>query len=482
MQFTEGLSDRQAAQAVRARIDWKYALSLELENAGFDYSILSEFRSRLIKNSQESILLEKMLERFREKGWLKARGQQRTDSTHILANVRNLNRLESICETLRAALNVIAKYAPEWLKARVSADWFERYDRRIENYRLPKGKEKRNDYAILVGTDGFHLLSLIDETDTPTELKELKMVGLLGQMWLHQFEITNGKPKLKTAKDLAPAGERFDSPYDAEVRYGNKRATEWRGYKAHFTESCDEGRPFLICNVETTKATIPDLLMSRTIHESLGKKKSLPAIHLLDAGYIEAAFVLESRQADEPVEVIGPLRANVQWQAQKADGFALSDFSIDWENKTVTRPEGRTTGNWYFNKYAGAEKVRVRFKRSQCKTCFYKRLCTRSTDAHSLLFFPKETHELIQEGRRIEQTGEWRNLYGQRAGIEGTFSQAVRAFEFRRTRYIGERKTHLHNIATASAINIGRSVAWLDGKKREKTRVSWFARLKTLEC
>lgn len=83
MQFAEGLSDRQAAEAVRAHIDWKYALSLDLEDAGFDFSILSEFRSRLIENSQESILLEKMLERFREKGWLKARGKQRTDSTHI---------------------------------------------------------------------------------------------------------------------------------------------------------------------------------------------------------------------------------------------------------------------------------------------------------------------------------------------------------------------------------------------------------------
>ncbi len=122
MQFAEGLSDRQAAEAVRARIDWKYALSLELDDAGFDFSILSEFRARLLERDQESVLLEKMLERFQERGWLKARGRQRTDSTHILANVRHLNRLESVTETLRAALNEVAKLAPRWLHERITEE------------------------------------------------------------------------------------------------------------------------------------------------------------------------------------------------------------------------------------------------------------------------------------------------------------------------------------------------------------------------
>ena len=482
MQFAEGLSDRQAAEAVRARIDWKYALSLELENAGFDFSILSEFRARLLKSGKESVLLEKMLDRFREKGWIKAGGKQRTDSTHILANVRHLNRLESVCETLRAALNAVAKCAPKWLEANVSADWFKRYGRRVEEYRLPKGEKKRNDYAALVAADGFHLLYLIEQQDAPPELKKLKMVKLLRQMWEDQFEMNDGTPHFKLAKDLPPANERFDSPYDAEARYGNKRATVWRGYKAHFTETCDQDDPFLICNVETTQATVPDLLMSAAIHESLRKKELLPKTHLLDAGYIEAAWMFENAKAAEPIDIIGPLRANVQWQATANDGFALDDFSIDWENKQVICPEGQMTTNWYLRKYAGEEKVRVRFKRSQCNACFFKRLCTRSKDSRSLLFSQREKHEWLQEQRKIEETDKWQNLYGQRAGIEGTFSQAVRAFDFRRSRYIGERKTHLHNVATASAINIGRSINWLDGKTREQTRVSQFARLKVSEC
>ncbi len=113
MQFAENLSDRQAANAVRARIDWKYALSLELTDPGFDFSVLSEFRSRLVEGEGEQLLLEKMLSRFKDRGWVKARGSQRTDSTHVLAAVRALNRLELVGETLRAALNALAVVAPE---------------------------------------------------------------------------------------------------------------------------------------------------------------------------------------------------------------------------------------------------------------------------------------------------------------------------------------------------------------------------------
>lgn len=93
-QFLENLTDRQAAQAVLTRLDWKYALSMEITDPSFDFSALSEFRGRLIEGKAEHLLLEKMLARFREQGLLKFRGKQRTDATHILYSVRTLNRLE----------------------------------------------------------------------------------------------------------------------------------------------------------------------------------------------------------------------------------------------------------------------------------------------------------------------------------------------------------------------------------------------------
>jgi transposase len=126
MPFREHLADRQAAEAVRARIDWKYLLGLELTDPGFDFSVLSAFRDRLLAGSAEALLLDKLLERCRALGWLKARGQQRTDSTHVLAAVRVLNRLELVAETLRAALNALATVAPAWLQAVSPLAWYER--------------------------------------------------------------------------------------------------------------------------------------------------------------------------------------------------------------------------------------------------------------------------------------------------------------------------------------------------------------------
>src|ERR687888_498889 len=151
MQFRENLADRQAAEAVRARIDWKYLLSLELTDPGFDFSVLSEFRDRLLAGSAEEVLLDKLLERCRALGLLKARGQQRTDSTHGLAAIRVLNRLELVAETLRAALNDLATVAPAWLQDLAPLAWYERYSRRIEESRLPKDTAAREVYAQMVG-------------------------------------------------------------------------------------------------------------------------------------------------------------------------------------------------------------------------------------------------------------------------------------------------------------------------------------------
>ena len=103
MQFLEGLSDRQAAEAVRRHLDWKYLLGLELSDPGFDHTVLVEFRQRLLSGNRDLLLFDLLLTRLREGGYLKARGRQRSDSTHVLAKIRTLNRVEGVGETFRAA-------------------------------------------------------------------------------------------------------------------------------------------------------------------------------------------------------------------------------------------------------------------------------------------------------------------------------------------------------------------------------------------
>ena len=478
MQFVEGLSDRQAADAVRSRIDWKYALSLELTDPGGDASVLSEFRARLVEDASGPALLEAMLWRFKERGLLKARGQQRTDSTHILAAIRTLNRLESIGETLRAALNCLATVAPDWLSGLVAPDWFERYATRIEEYRLPKGEVARTALGERIGADGHVLLAAVYEPTAPAWLRELPAIQALRLAWVYQFFVEDDVVRWRKAADLPPAGTRFDSPYDIDARYGNKRSTTWTGYKVHVTETCDADAPHLIVHVETTPAPVTDSDMTAPIHQALADKGLAPSTHLADAGYVDAELLVAS-QIEHSIELLGPVRPDVSWQAKEGKGFDISTFVIDWEAGTVTCPMGQTNVDWTPTRDNwGNDTIHIGFHRKTCAACPSRSLCTRAkSDPREITLRPRPLHEALQNVRVQQETDAWRDRYGKRAGIEGTLSQAVRAFGLRRCRYLGLAKTKLQHVFTAIAINVVRVDAWLTNRPIAKTRRSAFASL-----
>ena len=211
MQFADGLSDAQAANAVRGRIDWKYALALDLSDDGFTQgvpaSVLSEFRSRLVAGNAELLLFETMLTLFREQDLRKPRGRQRTDATHVLAAVQSLNRLECVGETLRSTLNTLATVAPDWLRAWVPSVWFDRYSRRFEEYRLPPSKPARYALAEQIGADGYQLLLAIYNVTAPRWLHEVPAVQILRRVWVQQFyaAVPDHPVRWRTADDLPPA-------------------------------------------------------------------------------------------------------------------------------------------------------------------------------------------------------------------------------------------------------------------------------------
>jgi transposase len=258
LQYVEGLSDRQAADAVRGRIDWKYALGLELTDPGFDHTVLSEFRSRLVHGQAEQQLLDTFLERCREPGLIRQRGRQRTDSTHVLAAVRGLNRLERVGETLRTALNELAVMAPDWLQALAPAEWYRRYGRRVENYHLPKTEATREELARVIAADGETLLAAVDAARDQPVLAQLPAVATLRRVWAEQYTGAPGQLHWRAVKDMPSPAGLISSPYDTDARYSTKRDVEWVGSRAHLTETCDEDRPHLIVNVATTPATTPD--------------------------------------------------------------------------------------------------------------------------------------------------------------------------------------------------------------------------------
>ena len=202
---------------------------MELTDAGFDFSVLSEFRARLVESQQETLLLDRLLEVCKERGWLKAGGKQRTDSTHVLARVRSLSNLECVGEMVRAVLDDLATLAPEWLIQQISPDWFERYSHRVENYRLPKAESQRTALAQQIGADGLHLLQALEKPEAPESLKDEASVQLLRQVWQQYYDLSGGKAKWR-AGPLADEGEGIiRSPSDPEARTGKKRETTWLG-------------------------------------------------------------------------------------------------------------------------------------------------------------------------------------------------------------------------------------------------------------
>jgi transposase len=478
MQFAEGLSDRQAADAVRSRIDWKYVLSLELTDPGFDHTVLSEFRTRLVVGQAEQLLLDTLLTRVRERGLLKARGRQRTDSTHVLAAIRVLNRLELVGETLRHALNSLAVVAPDWLRTQAPPAWFERYGRRIENYHLPNTAAAREELAATIGADGQQLLQAINAATDRPWLREIPAVQTLQQVWTEQYTDPPAPLRWRAMDERAPSAEVIASPYDPDARYSTKRGIAWVGYKVHLTETCDDGQPAVITQVITTPATTPDCVIGPAIHQDLATRDLLPGTHLLDGGYVDAELLVTAHTQHQ-IDVVGPPFGSYSHQRRAGQGYDLSAFVIDWEAQQARCPEGQTSIRWTPGRdVSGDPVVRIRFHAATCRACPVRQACTQAKDApRQLTVRPQVFHEAIQAARQRQETAEFTAQYAQRAGIEGTHTQAIRRCGLRQCRYIGHAKTHLQHVLTATALNLVRVAAWLEGTLRATTRRSAFATL-----
>ncbi|MFC8270338.1 IS1182 family transposase [Streptomyces cinereoruber] len=481
MQFAEGLSDRQAADAVRGRLDWKYLLGLELADPGFDHSVLTEFRDRLIAGDAGIGLLDRVLQAAVERGLLKAGGRARTDSTIVLSAARQINGLVRLGETLRAALNSVAAREPEWLVDWAPPEWFDRYAIRFEDTRLPKGKAKQAELIERIGADGLMLLEAVYRPDAPASLRLLDRVRTLRQMWIQQYFVDGGQVRRRDLKDRPPGAERLVTPYDTDARGSVKRGVFWDGYKVHLTETCEPDRPNLITHVATTDSTIQDVRLAAPIHAHLAERGLRPDCHLVDAGYATAREVVTARRMHK-VNLMGPILASTSWQTRDG-GFSQADFAVDWVNRQVTCPNGATSSRWIEDRsQEGAAVVRARFPTAACRPCKSREQCTRSNSkwdmGRRITLRPQAEYEAIQQARTQENTQEWKEQYAHRAGVEGTISQGVRAFGLRQCRYHGLAKTRLQHQLTAAAMNFHRLDDWWTDTPRARTRTSHLAALR----
>ena len=242
LQMVENLTDRQAADAVRDKISWKYALGLDLDDEGFDPSVLCEFRTRVVAHGLEQRVLDLLLDALKTEGLVGAGGKARTDSTQVIGAVRDVNRLELAGESVRAALEAIAAAAPDWLPTVIDiAGWGRRYGARVDTWRLPTSKTKRAELMAAYGADAVTLLRAVDDTGTlapPPWLAELPAVEVLRRVLVQNYVITTnaaGREVVRAREadtdGLPPGRTRLSSPYDLDARWATKGkgARTWPG-------------------------------------------------------------------------------------------------------------------------------------------------------------------------------------------------------------------------------------------------------------
>ena len=512
-QMAEDLTGRKAAEAVRTRIDWKYALGLDLPDPGFDDSILSEFRARVADGGLDQMVLGTLLERLAASGLVAAGGKIRTDSTHVIAAVRDLNRLELAGESVRACLEALAVAAPGWLASHLDESWGKRYAARIDTWRMPASATKKKELALAYGRDGCTLLKAVyaaagSDPDLAF-LARLHQVEVLRVVLVQNYLTVTGKRGREVIKrreaeveGLPPGRSRITSPYDLDARWSVKRDTFWNGCKVHVTETCgtsaarDDGTvassdsgseghgggealppPHLIVNVETTDATVPDNQMTAQIHASLAGRDLRPAEHYVDSGYPPAELLVSSL-ASFGITLVTPMLADTSPQARAGAGFDRAAFAIDFDARQATCPQGHTTSAWNPVAQRGTDTIVITFAKGTCGPCSVRAQCTASASGRrQLTVHPRDVHQAQLAARATQDTSDFQSRYALRAGVEGTIRQGVAVTGIRHARYRGLAKTRLEHTSAAVALNLIRLHAWWNGHPLDRTRTSHLARL-----
>ena len=512
-QMAEDLTDRQAAEAVRTRIDWKYALGLDLADPGFDDSILSEFRGRVAGGGLDQMVLDTLLERLAAGGLVAAGGKMRTDSTHVVSAVRDLGRLELAGESVRACLEALAVAAPQVVRQLLDDSWGKRYAARIDTWRMPASTTKKDELALAYGRDGRALLKAVYAAASSDPdlafLARLHQVEVLRVVLLQNYLTVAGergreviKRREAEVEGLPPGRSRITSPYDLDARWGVKRDIFWNGYKVHVTETCgtgardddtaascdsgseghgDDGEaappPHLIVNVETTDATVPDNQMTEPVHARLAGRNLLPAEHYLDSGY-PSAELLVSSLARFGITLVTPVLADTSPQARAGAGFDRTAFAIDFGAQRATCPQGHASSSWNPVAQRGTDTIVITFAKGTCAPCPVRAQCTTAASGRrQLTVHPRDVHQAQLAARATQGTRDFQARYALRAGVEGTIRQGVAVTGMRHARYRGLAKTRLEHTSAAAALNLIRLHAWWNGHPLDRTRTSHLARL-----
>ncbi|WP_441248156.1 hypothetical protein [Kitasatospora sp. McL0602] len=239
---------------------------------------------------------------------------------------------------------------------------------------LREAKE-REQYALTVGEDGMRLFRALLAPDAPARLRRLPKVEVMRQVWVQQYwydehgdlcwrgpkqtrdRLSRRTTGRRAASGAAAAGGSPDpasattpwssveivSPHDPRARFSHKPGkAEWVGCKDHQTETCDEGLPNVIVHVATTPAPEQDIDALEKIHADLATRGHAPAEHLVDGGYVTPSTIHRAR-AEHGIDLVGPVRLVPR---TALPGFNKEDSHPNWDDKTLTCPNGATSPPW----------------------------------------------------------------------------------------------------------------------------------------
>ena len=463
-QFMENIPDREAAEQVVVRLDWKYALHLPVTYAGFDFSCLCYFRRRLLEHAQERLVFEEVLGKVQALGFLKKRGKQRTDSLAVLGAVRQLSALETVTATLRLAVRARAQAAPDWVARGLPASFVEAYAHSRSDYRLRA--EERAAALQQVGQEGVWLLERLDAT-APVALRDREAIQVLRTVWDQRYERVEGRVQVR-AKTV-DCTELIVTPHDPGVRAAEKRGMKWRGDKVHVTETAEADAPNFLTDVTTAAAPSVDSAALPLIRQRLAERALPPGEQYVDAGYVSGPQLAQSQDAG--IDLVGPALPDTT-----SNQLKIADFTIDRAAKRAICPQGHTAVKWGVSIAPDGRPsvhIQIQFAAAVCAACPLRPQCTTGTSGRSLRL--SAHYELVAARRREAQTEEFRERMRARPAIEATLSELVRKHGLRRHRYRGEAKRHFENLLKGAACNLKRLVRALVARWEREAAASALA-------
>jgi hypothetical protein len=464
LQFMEKAPDRQAAQRLRLHLGWKQALGLAVNYAGFHPTSLVYFRQRLLEHQQNRIVFDALLQGLEGQGLIPRRGKQRLDSTHILAHVAHMSRLEKTRETVRLFLEMLERTGrlgelPEGVALQ------ERYlDSDVLWHKL-----SQETLAQKFRQTGQDLQALLAWVEKHKDLQAQEKTRLLQRVFGEQFEVTPAGPAVRKQEDSGTV----QNPHDPQAQWAAKdpdKTKAWVGYKAQIAETVPEpsapkapGEPTcaFLTEVTTTEAIVSDLEGRERVEQQQEKQ----GLGRADTLYVDTTYVTDdtlAQAAQEGRQLRGPAHAACN---TSGDLFTAEAFDVSVAERRAVCPAGHVSTQCSRLENQQTGEIAYRFEWSyHCDACPLRAQCTNARRGRRMLVVGQH-HDHLQARRREMQTEAFRHEMRQRNGIEGTISEFIRNGA-RRTRYRGLAKTALANYFHGAAVNAKRWIRLLQYRLR----------------